>query len=55
MFYNDPQKLTEARNAINAFLNECDRSAGERKFTVPDNPRVHDAIRAMADAIGRNI
>lgn len=51
----DTAAAMNMREAINQFLDECDRSAGERKFTIPDTPRVHDAIRAMADAIGRNV
>lgn len=42
-------------DAIEAFIYELDRPCGSHKFTIPDTPRVHDAIRAMADAIGRNV
>lgn len=45
----------EPRAAIEVFVDELTRPCGSRKFTIPDNPRVHDAIRAMADAIGRNV
>lgn len=48
-------RVSAMRDAIDEFLDECERKVGERKFAVPDNPRVHDAIRAMADAIGRNV
>lgn len=53
------EKKLEARedpaSACEKFLAELDRPCGARKFTIPDNTRVHDAIREMADAIGRNI
>lgn len=45
----------ELREACEKFLAELNRPCGARKFTIPDNTRVHDAIREMADAIGRNI
>lgn len=41
--------------AIDGFLDELTRGVGERKFIIPDNSRVHDAIRAMADAVGRSM
>lgn len=48
----DRDSPTEAAHRL---LDECVRPCGSNKFTIPDNPRVHDAIRAMADAIGRNV
>lgn len=51
-------EISERQNpsqAVDAFLDELTRPCGERKFTIPDNSRVHDAIRAMADAVGRNV
>lgn len=52
---NRLESISNPFDAIQTFLDECGRPCGSRKFTIPDNLRVHDAIRAMADAIGRNV
>lgn len=54
-YYNQSPRERAIVSAIDKFLDELDRDTCSRKFIIPDTPHVHDAIRAMADAIERNV
>lgn len=51
--------MSDTRRAINAFLDELRREAGQsengqKTWTIPQTPAVNRAIEAMCYAVGRN-